>query len=80
MRTTITLDDDIARKLKEISRREGKAFKQVVNETLRMGFREKACPREESLFRVEAKHCGFRPGIDIGKLNQLSDDLETEGA
>jgi predicted CopG family antitoxin len=78
MRTTLTLDEDVCRKLKEISKREEKSFKQVVNETLRKGFRERSRADVEETFEVKAKNCGFRPGIDIGKLNQLSDELALE--
>ena len=37
MRTTLTLDDDVAAKLKTESRRAGRPFKEIVNETLRAG-------------------------------------------
>ena len=37
MRTTLTIDDTIARQLKEIVHRSGKPFKTVVNEALRAG-------------------------------------------
>lgn len=39
MRTTLTLDDDIAKQLPEKARRSGESFKEVVNETLRRGLR-----------------------------------------
>ena len=35
MRTTLTLDDDVAARLKAEARRTGKPFKQLVNECLR---------------------------------------------
>ena len=37
MRTTLTLDEQIAKALKEVAHRTGKPFKQVVNEALRAG-------------------------------------------
>jgi hypothetical protein len=37
MRTTLTLDEDVVAKLKAEARRSGKAFREVVNETLRAG-------------------------------------------
>ena len=37
---------------------------------------EEKKPEKQEPFRVEAKHCGFQPGIDIEKLNQISDDIE----
>jgi hypothetical protein len=37
VRSTITLDDDVAAALKLEMRKSGRAFKQVVNDTLRLG-------------------------------------------
>jgi hypothetical protein len=37
MRTTITLDDDVAARLKAESRRPNRPFREIVNETLRRG-------------------------------------------
>jgi hypothetical protein len=78
MRTTLTLDDDVAKRLRQITKRTNRSFKDVVNETLRRGLsagRRPSAPSER--FVVHAKACGFRPGIDPLKLNQLVDELET---
>ena len=32
----------------------------------------------ETHFRVEPSHCGFRPGVDLAKLNQQVDEQEAE--
>src|SRR6185503_8933457 len=37
MRTTLTLDDDLVEKLRELSRKRRIAFREVVNDTLRRG-------------------------------------------
>lgn len=77
MRTTLTLDDDIAHSLKEQARLYNKPFKQVVNDTLRRGMSptvgEKRAP-----YRVKPLSGGFAPGVDPEKLNQLNDELEVE--
>ena len=77
MRTTLTLDDDIAAALRERARILNRPFKQIVNEALRRGMspasREKIPP-----FRLIPNRSGFVPGIDPLRLNQLSDELETE--
>ena len=39
MRTTLTIEDSIDRKLKALARKNGKSYKQVVNETLKHGLR-----------------------------------------
>ncbi len=79
MRTTLTLDDDLALQLKEAARSSGESFKDIVNSALRRGLRQAGKP-EPSLprFVVEPKACGFRAGVDLRKLNQLVDDLEME--
>ena len=79
MRTTLTIDDDIAKALQELSRRRGSSFKSVVNDVLRRGLTagEKPLPAPEP-FRVRSARRGFRAGVDPLKLNQLADELETE--
>ena len=79
MRTTLTLDDDLAKELTKLARRLGVSFKEVVNDTIRRGIsfgdRPDAAPTP---FVVEPQACGLRPGIDAAGLNRLVDDLETE--
>lgn len=79
MRTTLTLDDDVARQLRHRAKGGRGGFKQVVNEVLRRGLAagEKPLAASEP-FVVRAKPCGFLPGIDHLKLNQLLDAEETE--
>ncbi len=80
MRTTLTLDDDVARQLRRRALNERGGFKRVVNETLRRGLAaaDKPVPMPEP-FAVQARSCGFLPGIDHLKLNQLLSDMDTEG-
>ena len=81
MRTTLTLDDDLGSRLKELARSTGRSFKEVVNEAIRRGLSLGDEPPEKpEPFRVEARVRGFRPGIDTGRLNQLYDELELEDA
>lgn len=78
MRTTLTLDDDVANYLKEQSRLLNKPFKQVVNDTLRRGM-SPAGPAKRPKFKVRPfSSGGFLPGVDPTKLNQLYDQLEVE--
>lgn len=78
MRTTLTLEADVARRLQQEMRRTGRGMKAVVNETLRSGLglgerREKPPP-----FEVRPHSFGFKPGVDLNRLNQLVDELEAE--
>lgn len=77
MRTTLTLDPDVALRLKRRVRDRKITFKQAVNETLRRGLESSG---SEGLlnFQVEPHSCRFKPGVDLDKLNQLVDELESE--
>ena len=77
MRTTLTLDPDVAQALKSRTTALNATFKQVVNETLRRGLNAEP-KRAKKPFRVIAHSFGFRPGVDIYKLNQLVDELESQ--
>ena len=77
MRTTLTLDDDLAAALKEQARLLDKPFKQVVNDALRRGMAP--TPTEDRpRFRIRPLPGGFAPGVDHLRLNQLYDQLEVE--
>ena len=77
MRTTLTLDDDVADALRERARHLDQPFKQVVNDVLRCGLRPDAVTPTEP-YRVRTHSTGFAPGIDPLRLNQLVDELEVE--
>jgi hypothetical protein len=78
MRTTFTIDDDLAALLKRQARELGVPFKEVVNRTLRAGLGEEAKGRRGAAPKIISHSFVFRPGIDLDKLNQLADELEAE--
>lgn len=79
MRTTVTLEPDVAAKLKELAHRRRASFKETLNDVLRKGLSSQAGTREPPERYVVQPHAGgFRPGIDPGKLNQLVDELEVD--
>jgi hypothetical protein len=76
VRTTLTLDDDVAAKLKAESRRSGRAFREVVSEALRRGLvsdrRAKRAP-----FRLRARSLGGRrPGLHTDSVADLLEQVE----
>jgi hypothetical protein len=80
VRTTLTLDDDLARKLRELAHRRKISFKEAVNSVLRRGLVAQESRAEVGQpFEVETFRSAFRPGVDPLKLNQLSDELEARG-
>ena len=79
MRTTLTLDDDLAEELRTLAYRTRRSFKQVVNEALRAGLAGHRPTRPRRYRIAPASLGGVRPGFNVDKALQLSDALEDEG-
>lgn len=77
MRTTITIDDELAARLKELQHRTRSTFKETVNAVLARGLRAEELASDPP-FRVEPFDGGLAPGLDPTKLNQLLDEWEVD--
>lgn len=78
MRTTLTLDDDLAGLLKRRARELGIPFKEAVNRAIRAGLSDAATSQRHPAPKTISHSFGFRLGIDLDKLGQLADELEAE--
>ncbi len=76
MRTTLTLDDDVAAKLKAAARRSGRAFREVVNEALRRGLVAAPAPRRKPFKIVARSVGGLRPGVSLDNVAALLEQIE----
>jgi hypothetical protein len=76
MRTTITLENDVAERLRDLAHERGLSFKAVVNLVLRRGLAEPAPVARP--FQVKATDMGLLPGIDLDKALSLAAQLEDE--
>jgi len=72
MRTTLSLDDDVAQLLNKEVRRSGDSFKQVVNRSLRLGLTASKHPVRKP-FRVKPWNLGLPP---FEKVEELLEYLE----
>ena len=77
MRTTLTLDADVAQKLKKQMAARKLTLKEAVNQAIRAGL-DTPRTKAKTRFRVEPHSCGLKAGVDPDKLNQLVDEMETE--
>jgi hypothetical protein len=75
MRTTVTLDDDVAAQLREVANQRGLSFKEALNSALRAGLAPTRSARS-SRYRVPARDLGLRPGVNLDKALQFADQLE----
>jgi hypothetical protein len=79
MRTTLTIDDDVAAALREAAHQGRRPFKKVVNEALRAGLARREA-RARRRYRVKPSSLGgVVPGVNLDKALALADALEDEG-
>jgi len=77
MRTTLTLDDDVAAKLKAESQRAGRPFREIVNEMLRRGLENRRATAERRAFKVSARDLGnLKPGLSLDDVAELIEHVE----
>ncbi len=78
MRTTVTLDSDVERLLRDAMHRSRRSFKDTLNAAIRTALVPKRVSSSQSPFVVKARAMGLRAGIDPAGLNRLVDDLEID--
>ena len=78
MRTTVTLDQDVERLLKEAMHQSRRTFKETLNAAVRSGLSRAAAPGHSDPFVVRARPLQLRPGFDPAGFNRVVDDLEAE--
>jgi Ribbon-helix-helix protein, copG family len=79
MRTTLTIDDDVAVQLDRLRRARKSSFRDLVNDALRRGLRDMAAPpQKRKPFLTRTFHMG-EPLINIDNTAETLGDLEGEG-
>jgi Ribbon-helix-helix protein, copG family len=76
MRTTVTLEEDVAAKLRATARERGVSFKVAINDALRAGLNGPAPGARR--FRMQTAPLGVRPGVNLDKALALAGELEDE--
>ena len=78
MRTTLTIEDAIAKALKDLAHRSNRPLKEVVNETLRAGLSARQAPQAKRYRVKPAPLGGAVPGINLDKALALAEALEDQ--
>lgn len=82
MRTTITIDEDIAIRLTELQKSKGISFKKAVNQLLRNGLTVEEKSLKLKPFKIKARPLGkAAKDFNLDKISETLDKLdEMEGA
>lgn len=79
IRTTITLDDDVAEGLREQSKKKGIPFRTAVNEAIRDGLRVQIDVKARKRFVVQPLDVGpLKPGYSYDSISKLLAQAEGE--
>jgi len=78
MRTTLTINDDLIRELRERAHQEGKPFKEIVNQAIRTGLNQMDKPRNIKPYKGKSYSLGYPPRGDLDRALELAGQLESE--
>ena len=78
MRTTLTLDPDVAEKARRGAAQLGKPFKEVVNMALRVGLEVVMAPPASKPYRTKQRPLGLREGFSYDNISELLARIEGE--
>jgi hypothetical protein len=78
MRTTLTLDADVAAKARRGAAKLGKPFKSVINSALRIGLDEVLKPPAAKPYRAKSFPMGLKPGFSYDNIGELLAQAEGE--
>ena len=78
MRTTVTLDEDVAQRVKQLGRERDIPFKEALNTTLRAGLADES-PASKP-YTMPTQSLGLRPGVNLDKALERAEVDEDEEA
>jgi len=78
MRTTLTLDEDVSQRVKELAAKNKKPFRVVINDALRKGLDQMEKPLKRHPYRTHPHKMGLREGYSLDNIQELLADVEGE--
>lgn len=78
MRTTLTLDADVAARAKKGAAKLGKPLKQIINDALRIGLEQVLNPPKTKPYRTKGRPLGLSQGLNYDNIGELLARAEGE--
>lgn len=80
MRTTLTLDEDVAQEAKKASRRLKRPFKKIINQALRLGLKKIDQPVSKKVYKTHTHPLNLRKPYQLDNIQELIAQIEGENA
>ena len=80
MRTTLTLDEDVAQFAKALAKKSDRPFKEVINQALRFGLIQIGRAGATKPYQTVPRQMGLKEGLSIDNIQELLSRLEGEEA
>lgn len=78
MRTTLTIDDDLMREIKQKANEADLPLKEIVNNALRAGLKEIDKPKPIKPYKCKTFSLGYPPRADLDHALDIAERLEAE--
>ena len=78
MRTTLTIDDDLAESIQRLRQKSGLSLRSVIANLLRQGLEHQTPSMDQKCFVGPTFKMGFKAGLDPTHMNRLNDELDTQ--
>jgi hypothetical protein len=78
MRTTLTIDPDVAAQAKQVVQQTGISFKNLINKALRIGLAEVCAPKKSRPYRTIGHPMGLQTGLSYDNVDELLSVAEGE--
>jgi predicted transcriptional regulator len=77
MRMTLTLEDDVAAKLKAEARRSGRSINEIVNDALRLELAAQCASARRQTYKAGVRDLGeLKSGLSLDNVEDLVDQVE----
>lgn len=78
IRTTVTLDEDVAARVKRESQARGASFRDTLNNLLRTALLTADLRKQRRTLRIKPADMGYRPGLNYDNIESLIEYGEGE--
>lgn len=78
MRTTLTIEDDVISRAREVAAKLHTPFRQVINEALRTGLQAVEFPAPAKPYRTTPRKMNLKPGRNLDNIQELLAQVEGE--